>query len=222
VFVGGPDPAVGVTDELTFRRVGDRAMLVELGSRARAAAAYRIVRRLVDRDPSLAVDVVPAATTVLLDGIADARRWRDVLTQPAVDAALAEDADVGAVEPVVIRVRYDGVDLEDVAETWGCSPREAVERHAAADFTVAFCGFAPGFAYCTSDPPLQPVPRRPEPRARVPAGSVALASEYCGVYPRAMPGGWQLIGTTDAVLFDARRDQPALLSPGAPVRFEPR
>jgi KipI family sensor histidine kinase inhibitor len=209
-----------VTDELTFRSVGDRALLVELASRARAAAAYRIIRRLLDRDPALAVDVVPAATTVLLDGIADLGRWRDWLTPAAVDAALAEDDDGDSVDPVVVRVRYDGADLDDVAETWGCSPREAAERHAAADFTVAFCGFAPGFAYCTSDPPLPPVPRRTDPRARVPAGSVAVASEYCGVYPRAMPGGWQLIGTTDAVLFDPRRDRPALLGPGTRVRFE--
>jgi KipI family sensor histidine kinase inhibitor len=211
-----------VTGELTFRPVGDRAVLVELGSRARAAAAYRIVRALVDRDPSLAVDVVPAATTVLLDGIVDASRWHEALSQSAVDGALAEHDDERAVEPVVIGVRYDGEDLEAVADAWGCAPGEVAERHASADFTVAFCGFAPGFAYCTSDPPLPAVPRRREPRARVPAGAVAVAAEYCGVYPRAMPGGWQLIGATDAVLFDPRRDQPALLTPGARVRFEPR
>jgi KipI family sensor histidine kinase inhibitor len=117
-------------------------------------------------------------------------------------------------------VRYDGDDLDVVARAWGCSTAEVIDRHTSTAYTVAFCGFAPGFAYCTSDLPLPAVPRRSEPRPRVPAGSVALAAEYCGVYPRTMPGGWQLIGTTGAVLFDPRRDRPALLAPGTTVRFE--
>jgi KipI family sensor histidine kinase inhibitor len=216
--------ALHVTREPILRPVGADAMLVDLGSRERAAAAYAVARQILAREPSLAVDVVPAATTVLLDGVVDADPWRTALTGAAIEAALGGPADAldGSAEPIVIPVRYDGEDLATVAEAWGCGPEEVAGRHAAATFTVAFCGFAPGFAYCTSDPPLPPVRRRDEPRPRVPAGSVAVASEYCGVYPRAMPGGWRLIGTTDAVLFDVRRAQPALLVPGARVRFESR
>jgi KipI family sensor histidine kinase inhibitor len=92
--------------------------------------------------------------------------------------------------------------------------------HQAATYTVVFCGFAPGFAYCVGDPARPPVPRRADPRTRVPAGSVGFAGDYCGIYPNEMPGGWQLVGTTELVLFDPARAEPALLSPGDRVKFE--
>ncbi|HSS68026.1 MAG TPA: allophanate hydrolase subunit 1 [Nocardioidaceae bacterium] len=207
--------------ELTILPVGAEALLVELGSRDRAAAAYRVARELVDRNPSAARDVVPAATTVLLDGVTDPGAVRAALTAEAVEAAMRRSDEMVTSTPVVIGVRYDGADLGAVAEAWECSVEDVVERHASTIFTVAFCGFAPGFGYCVGDPPLPVVPRRADPRPQVPAGSVALAAEYCGVYPRAMPGGWQLIGTTDVVLFDASRDRPALLVPATSIRFEP-
>jgi KipI family sensor histidine kinase inhibitor len=208
-----------MTSEPRLIPIGSEALLVDLGSRERAAAAYRLARRAVDADPAAARDVVPAATTVLIDGVADRERWRSTLSAAAIEAAM-HSADPAAPDAVVIAVRYDGPDLAVVAQAWGCSSAEVVERHCSAAFTVAFCGFAPGFAYCTSDPPLPVVPRRLEPRSRVPSGSVALAAGFCGVYPRAVPGGWQLIGTTDAVLFDPTSDRPALLAPATPVRFE--
>jgi KipI family sensor histidine kinase inhibitor len=212
-----------VSGDPVFLPVGADALLVDAGSRDRAAAVYQVVRALIGSDPTLAVrDVVPAATTVLLDGIADSARWRAAVTSAAIDSVIAGDDPAASQDPVVVEVRYDGEDLDVVAQAWDCTPADVAERHAAAEFTVAFCGFAPGFAYCTSDPPLPAVPRRAEPRARVPAGSVAVAAEYCGVYPREMPGGWQLVGTTAATLFDSRRDPPALLTPGARVRFEAR
>lgn len=114
---------------------------------------------------------------------------------------------------------YDGADLDVVAEVWGCSPAAVVERHEHAVFLVAFCGFAPGFAYCVPVEPFPEMPRRDVPRERVPSGSVGLAGEYCGIYPAEMPGGWQLLGRTGAVLFDPGRDEPALLAPGDTVRF---
>ena len=121
---------------------------------------------------------------------------------------------------VEIPVVYDGPDLETVAAHWGCEPDEVADRHQAADLVSAFCGFAPGFAYLSG---LEvSVPRLVTPRTRVPAGSVALAGTWCGVYPVASPGGWQIIGTTDAVLWDARRAEPALLAPGTRVRFVAR
>lgn len=206
--------------------VGTAALLLEVSDTGQARATYAAVRDLVARGMLPAPrDVVPAARTVLVDGLHDPAAWYAALERalaegPAPsDAALSSDA---ADEPVVLDVRYDGPDLPVVAEAWGCTPEEVVRRHTAVVFTVAFCGFAPGFAYCTSDPPLPSVSRRDDPRPSVPAGSVALAAEYCGVYPRTMPGGWQLVGRTDAVLFEAGREQPALLQPGSRVRFESR
>src|SRR5690606_25340633 len=121
---------------------------------------------------------------------------------------------------VSIPVRYDGEDLDEVARLLDVSVAEIINRHLAADWQVAFSGFAPGFGYAVGSDPLFDVPRRSSPRTRVPAGSVALAGHFTGVYPRESPGGWQLIGRTDAVMWDIRRDPPALLAPGTLVRFE--
>jgi KipI family sensor histidine kinase inhibitor len=210
---------------LRFRPVGRDALLVEVADVDEAAAVYRLVRRLAaDRQASLQPprDVVPAARTVLLDHVADVEAWQRLLQSHA--ASLADERPVpGAAtgSEIVLRVRYDGPDLDRVAAAWRCTPEEVVRRHAEAGYRVAFCGFAPGFAYCTSDREAPPVPRRDEPRTSVPAGSVGLAGRYCGVYPQTMPGGWHLVGTTDAVMFDAARAEPALLNPGDRVRFEP-
>ncbi len=118
-------------------------------------------------------------------------------------------------------MRYDGPDLDEVARLTGLSPEEVAARHVQAEYVVGFLGFAPGFAYLLGGDERLRVERRAEPRERVPAGSVALAGPYSGIYPRESPGGWQLIGSTTAVLFDATRDPPALLSPGDRVRFVP-
>jgi KipI family sensor histidine kinase inhibitor len=120
-----------------------------------------------------------------------------------------------------VPVRYDGADLAEVAALWGCDVAEVVRRHTGDRWTVAFCGFAPGFGYLVADEGGHhwDVPRRDVPRTRVPAGSVGLAGPYTGAYPRASPGGWQLVGRTTLELFDATREPPALLTPGRPVRF---
>lgn len=120
---------------------------------------------------------------------------------------------------VEIPMRYDGEDLARVAELSGLAVDEVIRRHAQSEFTVAFCGFAPGFAYLVGGDPALRVPRRETPRTRVPAGSVALGGVYCGVYPQASPGGWQIIGTTSMPMWDPARDPPALLTPGTRVRF---
>ncbi len=96
---------------------------------------------------------------------------------------------------------------------------ELVRRHQAATWTVAFTGYAPGFGYLVGDDGLFDVPRRSSPRTRIPAGSVGLAGTFSGVYPRESPGGWQLIGRTDTVMWDIDRDPPALFAPGTTVRF---
>lgn len=120
---------------------------------------------------------------------------------------------------VIIDVRYDGVDLDDLAEQLRIEPEELIEHHTGQDWVVAFCGFAPGFGYLVPTVRALQVPRKTSPRTRVPAGSVALADQWSAVYPTASPGGWQLIGSTDVRLFDVDADPPALLSPGTRVRF---
>lgn len=117
---------------------------------------------------------------------------------------------------------YDGPDLAAVAELTGLTEEEVVAAHTGSSWQVAFGGFAPGFAYLAGGDPRLQVPRRDQPRTTVPAGSVGLAGEFSGVYPRASPGGWQLIGRTDLVLWDLDRDPPALLAAGLRVRFEAR
>jgi KipI family sensor histidine kinase inhibitor len=138
-------------------------------------------------------------------------------TEFAFDDAPVESAPGRLVE---VPVRYDGADLGEVASLTGVD--DVVELHTGVEYTVGFVGFAPGFAYLLGGDERLSVPRLDTPRERVPAGSVALAGPYSGIYPRESPGGWRLIGRTDVVLFDAARDRPALLEPGDRVRFSAR
>lgn len=196
--------------------VGDAALLVEVSSGEEAQALHaELLRRRAEGSLSVR-EIVPAARTVLLDGLTDPARLAAELT-----AADMPPAPPRARAVVELPVRYDGPDLADVAAHWGVAPREVARIHAATEFSVAFCGFAPGFGYLTGLPERYDVPRRATPRTAVPAGAVALAGPYTGVYPRSSPGGWQLIGTTEAVLWDHARVPAALLSPGTRVRFVP-
>jgi KipI family sensor histidine kinase inhibitor len=168
--------------------------------------------------PEGVIDVVPAARTVLV------RFDRSRTTAAELAAALRRlrfrPVRSSAAEPEVeLPVTYDGADLEDVGRITGLGPEGVVAAHTATPWTVAFCGFMPGFGYLVSGAATPRVPRRADPRTRVPAGSVALADRYTGVYPRSSPGGWQLIGRTDRTLWDADADPPALLRPGVRVRF---
>lgn len=163
------------------------------------------------------IELVPAARTVLAavrpgsGGLAAVRA--------ALPTELARIPRENARE-VRIPVRYDGPDLESVARTAGVTVAEAIELHAGAMYSVAFCGFAPGFGYLVGLPEPLRQARLTEPRTRVPAGAVGVAGEFTGVYPRASPGGWRLLGHTDVVLFDSAREPAALLTPGDRVRFE--
>jgi KipI family sensor histidine kinase inhibitor len=196
--------------------VGERALLVEVSSGESAQALHaELLRRRADGSLSVR-EIVPAARTVLLDGVDDPARLAAVLASWRIPPLPTR-----AEEAVEIAVRYDGPDLADVAALWGVTEAEVPVIHAAAEFRVAFCGFAPGFGYLTGLPARYDVPRRETPRTSVPAGSVGLAGPYTGMYPRASPGGWQLIGTTDAVLWDHARVPAALLAPGTRVRFVP-
>ncbi len=191
--------------DVKTRPVGRDAVLVEVASPQDAVglAAWA-------RPRALARDIVPGAETVLFDGVADA-----AALSVALGAWAPGEAAPGRL--VEIPVVYDGPDLEAVATSWGCGVDEMSARHRSTELVSAFCGFAPGFAYLSG---LEvPVPRLVTPRTRVPAGSVALADTWCGIYPVASPGGWQVIGTTDARLWDPHQAEPALLAPGTRVRF---
>jgi KipI family sensor histidine kinase inhibitor len=197
--------------------VGGRALLVELpgGAEAGALHAELLRRRAAGRLPPVE-EIVPAARTVLLDGLDDPGGLAEELASWEIPPLGAR-----AERSVEIPVRYDGPDLAEVAALWRVDEAEAVRIHSGLVFRVAFCGFAPGFAYLTGLPERYAVPRRATPRTAVPAGSLALAGAYTGVYPRSSPGGWQLIGTTDAVLWDTAARPAALLTPGTRVRFVP-
>jgi KipI family sensor histidine kinase inhibitor len=202
---GTPGPVVRV------QPYGDRAVLLEV-----ADGAVDGVRAALETSPLRGqVDLVAAARTVLV-----------VLDRPPADTDLARlrrltavPAAAHGVRSVTLDVVFDGPDLADVAGLTGRSPQELVEALTAVELSVAFTGFAPGFGYLTGLPRDLYVPRRDTPRTRVPAGSLGLAGPYAGIYPRASPGGWQLVGRTDAVLFDVERDPPALLRPGTRVRL---
>lgn len=208
---------------------GESGLLVELDDLDAVLGLHAALRE--DPPPGM-VELVPAARTIFVSfdpavtgagTQATQVRDRPTLRQRPADREPAdgEPADGEPIdrEPIELPVHYDGADLTRVGELTGLAVEEIVVRHLAPTYTVAFCGFAPGFAYLTGlDPALQ-VPRREHPRTRIPAGSVGLAGEFTGAYPRAGPGGWQLIGHTPLVLWDERRDPPALLHPGGAVRF---
>ena len=118
-----------------------------------------------------------------------------------------------------IPVTYDGADLEQVSVSCGISIDEVIASHSGRRYTVDLLGFVPGFAYLSELDPLLQLPRRLQPRPRVPAGSVAIAGAQTAVYPLDTPGGWHLIGRTDEKMFDPERDPPALLRAGDIVRF---
>lgn len=197
--------------ELELRPVGERGLLVCVPDNAHAQRLAAHVRARLGAELE---EIVPGHETVLLVG-RRARPDRSVLAG-CPGSGEAERAGPAALQ---LDVRYDGEDLAAIAADCGLSPEEVVRRHAAARYTVAFLGFAPGFAYLIGgDSQLRP-PRLASPRERVPAGAVAVAGEYSAVYPRSSPGGWRLIGHTEAVMFDASREPPALAAPGMGVRF---
>lgn len=217
-------------------QAGEVSILAEYPDTGAVLAAAAALRALA---PSHLVDLVPAERTLLLVGAAprDRHELADLLS--TLPAAAEEQADAAEHTLAVV---YDGADLAEVADLLSMSTDALIAAHTGALWTVAFGGFAPGFPYLVAEEPrtAEPVaeesgadgrpaggppwdvPRRGEPRTSVPAGAVGLAARYCGIYPRPSPGGWQLIGRTDAELFDPERTPPALLLPGSRVRFVAR
>ncbi|MCO5115850.1 MAG: 5-oxoprolinase/urea amidolyase family protein [Burkholderiaceae bacterium] len=199
---------------MRFLPVNPRALLVELDDLEQTLALLASLQRA----PIAGIDeIVPAARTLLLHlqpGEPDVAALAHALAQRDISGPVEQDG-----PRIEIPVRYDGEDLAEVAALLGITPTELIARHTGQDYTVAFCGFAPGFAYLSGGHPSLNVPRRATPRTRVPAGSVALAGTFAAVYPDATPGGWQLLGTTDLKMWDLARDPPALLQPGMRVHF---
>lgn len=219
-----------------IRRCGEAALLVDCPDLAHAVALARELERLRPE----AVDVVPAARTVLVSArdaaaLPALRRRVEEVLDAAPGQGVGADGEVVVTRTVTIDVRYDGPDLADVADLAGVSVEALVRRHTSVTWRAAFGGFAPGFCYLVDsvelthrpaaparDPEVQALPAVPRlgtPRTRVPTGSVGMADRFCAVYPGASPGGWRLLGTTDAVLWDADRPDPALLAPGDAVVF---
>jgi len=209
---------------------GDRAVLAEFDSLTMALTAFV---QWAPATPAGITELVPAARTVLVRidpavlGLSAAKQWL-VAHTPSPGTGLAQAPGTGLAtgaprSVTTLPIVYDGDDLVAVADNWGCSIAAVADRHAAIDWVCAFVGFAPGFPYLIPTPggaTLPPVPRRATSRPTVPAGAVALAAEYCGVYPRVSPGGWQLIGRTSARLWDTDRASPALITAGSRVRFD--
>lgn len=190
---------------LRTRPVGARALLVDVPDHATALALALWAREHVEAE-----DVVPAAATVLLDGCVPdeaaraVERWEPTSQSPAG-------------ELVRVPVTWDGPDLAPLAASLGLTAGRLVESLVEVEHVVAFCGFAPGFAYLTGS--AYDVPRLATPRSRVEPGSVGMAGPFLGIYPTASPGGWQLVGRTDVTLWDPARPEPALLPPGTRVRL---
>lgn len=164
------------------------------------------------------IDLVPAARTVLVSCASP-----EVLTM--VERAVVDfvTGTAAATDGVLVEVPtiYDGDDLGSVAEATGLTVAGLIDLHSSTEYRAAFCGFVPGFAYLTGLPAVLCLPRRQNPRARVPSGSVAIGADFTGVYPTASPGGWHLLGRATVAMWDSARDRPAFIEPGDTVRFVP-
>jgi KipI family sensor histidine kinase inhibitor len=200
------------------RQCGDRALLVEFDDADQVVGFHRSLRA---DPPAGLVESVPAARTVLVvfdAAVTSASRLAGELATRRPDGSPAAAPSGDLIEVPVV---YDGPDLHEVASRTGLPVDALVARHSGSLYTVAFCGYAPGFAYLTGLDPTLRLPRRSSPRTRVPAGAVAIADEFSAIYPRAGPGGWHLLGQTDIPLWTLDRATPALLRPGDRVRFVP-
>ena len=199
---------------MRFLPVTHNALLVELADLDQTLALLASLQR---HPPHGVEELVPAARTILVEYRASATR-AETLVQDIAARSLTQGAERSDTL-IEIPVHYNGEDLAEVAQILGITADEVVQRHTGSEYTVAFTGFAPGFAYLSGGHPSLNVPRRSTPRTRLPAGSVGLAGTFSGVYPQASPGGWQIIGTTPVAMWDITRAQPALLQPGYRVRF---
>ena len=195
-----------------WRPYGSSGVLAEFRSSREALQAYR---RCVGGDFD---ECVPGAETIYFESSVYSRPELVALVQGLLNKPWVAAADA-IVREHSFEVRYDGADLDNVSSLTGFSVEEVIDRHSGAVYTVAFLGFSRSFPYLAGLDPAIIVPRLATPRTSVPAGSVGMGAGYTGIYPMSSPGGWQLLGHTDAVLFDATNDPPSVLSTGDLVRF---
>lgn len=215
--------------------LGDSALLIRFGdcidatlsagviAAARALGQFGLpgVRDIAPAYAGVCVRYDPVAWSDREDARSPYERLSERLSKllAARPSRRADLSDADATEVPVCYGGEFGPDLMEVAQHARMSAEEIIARHAAADYRVAMLGFAPGFAYLLGMDAALQMPRRANPRTRVPAGSVAIGGAQTGIYPRELPGGWHIIGRTPRTLFDVARDPPALLAPGARVRF---
>ena len=207
---------MSVATDLKVLDYGDHGLLLECDSTVEVLAWTAALR---EADLLGVTDIVPASRTVMVK--VDGARYLPGTRQRIEKLRVVPDDVIVTTDnaDVVIEVVYDGEDLDEVGRITGLGAAGVVAAHTNTPWRVAFGGFVPGFAYLVGGDTRLNVPRRDEPRTRAPTGSVALAGEFSGVYPRQTPGGWQLIGRTDAVLWDIDRPDPALLISGMTVQF---
>jgi len=203
-------------DELVIRPYGDHALLLECPDND----THGWLAAIDALDDSRILESTPGATTILVRFASRRVSAHEVESALRQLSPLTVDARPGG-EIVTIPVVYDGVDLDDIAAEIGMAVVDVVALHSAPTYAVGFVGFSPGFAYLEGLDPRLRVPRLDSPRPVVPAGSVAIADQWAGVYPRSSPGGWRLIGRTPMSIWDEHRTPPALLVPRTSVRFVP-
>lgn len=211
--------------------LGEDALLLRFGDAIEAQTNRRVhacAVALARQRPHWLLDIVPAFSTLALaidvdafnaatEALADVRRWLESLDPDWASAGI----DAGA-RRHEIPLHYGGEhgpDLEALARHAGLSVAQVIGLHTAVEYRVGMLGFAPGFPYLIGLDQRLSMPRHATPRTRVQAGSVGIAGAQTGIYPRSGPGGWQIIGRTEAILFDATQERPALLEPGDSVRF---
>lgn len=222
----------------TISPLGDRALVAELASGAVDASWVQVgaaAQWLRQANMPWIVDLIPAYTTLTV--VYDPMRvWQALASNKGMTVyEMASNTVRELLGSVAMGVRHAaklmdvpvwyggefGPDLEESAQRSAMNVEQFVEAHAAADYTVALVGFVPGFPYLAGLPSQLAQPRRDDPRSRVPAGTVAIGGGQTGIYPLEVPGGWQLIGRTPLRLFDAARQEPALLRAGDRIRFVP-
>lgn len=203
------------------RRYGSEATFVDELAPGEPSILREVLLNAVATAGVQVRDVVPAAETLVVT--------HDPVDAVAIERIMAESLNAlgsftrettsDTARLVEIPVRYDGEDLQHIAELASLSVDELIALHSGGEYFAEFCGFAPGFSYLSGLPDALHFARRSTPRTRVPAGAVAIAAGYCAVYPRESPGGWHLLGTTSLAMWDAARASPATLEPGMRVRF---
>lgn len=204
--------------------LGESALTIRLGdvssvanSERAAALAEAILRERIDGVREVVSAV--ASVTVYYEVQSAKSKVRSAKLREVIGRLPQMAASTAALATHTIPTLYDGADLDEVASRVGLARDEVVRRHTAGEYRVLALGFLPGWAYLGPLDPSLSLPRRSSPRTRIPAGAVAIMGAQTGIYPRVSPGGWNLIGSTDVVLFDAHRERPSLFHAGDRVRF---